>query len=137
MKTISVYFIVAAGVVAAQDDFSSYLIWMADSFISRGVQPDPGYSLATLYLGFEKAYELTKHEKYLDWYRGQYEDVVLFKDGKILDWNLSYYSLDDYRLGNNFMYWYDRTGEEKYKIAIDTIREQLNRHPRTPSGGFW
>lgn len=35
------------------------------------------------------------------------------------------------------MYWYDMTGEGKYKIVMETIREQLNRHLRTLSGGFW
>lgn len=137
MKTISAFFLFAAGAAVAPDEPSSYLTWMADSFMERGLEPDASYSHATLYLGFEKVYELTEDEKYLDWYRGQYDDVILLEDGNIVNWNLSYYSLDDYRLGNNFLYWYDRTGEEKFKIAIDTIREQLNRHPRNPSGGFW
>lgn len=136
MKAIVTASLLSAVATAAGDD-TSYLTWMADSYISRGLEPSDSYSHATLYLGFEKAYDLTQDEKYLDWYRGQYDDVVLLDDGSIIDWDLSHYSLDDYRLGNNMMYWYDLTGEEKYKIPMDTIREQMNRHPRTPSGGFW
>lgn len=45
------------------------------------------------------------------------------------------YSLDEYRFGMNALWWYNRTGEEKYKIAADDIRGMLDRHPRTPSGG--
>lgn len=47
------------------------------------------------------------------------------------------YSLDEYRFGMNALWWYNRTGEEKYKLAADGIRGMLDRHPRTPSGGFW
>lgn len=35
----------------------------------------------------------------------------------------------------NALWWYNRTGEEKYKVAADGIRGMLERHPRTPSGG--
>lgn len=45
------------------------------------------------------------------------------------------YSLDEYRFGMNALWWYNRTGEEKYKTAADGIRGMLDRHPRTPSGG--
>lgn len=45
------------------------------------------------------------------------------------------YSLDEYRFGMNALWWYNRTGEEKYKTAADDIRGMLARHPRTPSGG--
>lgn len=45
------------------------------------------------------------------------------------------YSLDEYRFGMNALWWYNKTGEEKYKTAADGIRGMLDRHPRTPSGG--
>lgn len=35
----------------------------------------------------------------------------------------------------NALWWYNKTGEEKYKTAADGIRGMLDRHPRTPSGG--
>jgi rhamnogalacturonyl hydrolase YesR len=41
------------------------------------------------------------------------------------------------RMANNYLYWYNETGEEKYKSAAAIVRTQLNGHPRTPSGGFW
>jgi rhamnogalacturonyl hydrolase YesR len=125
----------AAGAASALD--TSYLAWTADSFIEHGVEPTFHYTQATLYLGYEAAYALTKNESYVDWYRGQIDDVVVLEDGTIRDWNYTYYSLDDYRIGNSFLWWYERTGEEKYKKAADIIRSQLNRHPRTPTGGFW
>jgi rhamnogalacturonyl hydrolase YesR len=115
---------------------TSYLTWTADSFIRHGVEPTFHYTQATLYKGYEFAYELTKNETYTEWYRDQVDSVVA-DDGTIKDWNYTYYSLDDYRVGNCFIWWYEKTGEEKYKKAADIIRSQLDRHPRTPTGGFW
>ncbi|KAI1085551.1 glycoside hydrolase family 105 protein [Whalleya microplaca] len=116
---------------------ASYLTWMADSFIQRGVEATFDYGQATLYEGYEAAYALTQNETYAEWYRGQIDDAVVLENGTIKDWEYDYYSLDEYRVGNNILWWYERTGEEKYKLASDIIRLQLDRHPRTASGGFW
>lgn len=122
----------AAGVAAA----ATPLAIMADSFIKRGVPSTINYAAMTLYLGFEAAYKLTGNATYETWYKGQM-DALVQGDGTIKDWDYQKYSLDNYRMGNNLLYWYDRTGEEKYKSAAAIIREQINRHPRTATGGFW
>ncbi|KAL4880658.1 Six-hairpin glycosidase-like protein [Aspergillus karnatakaensis] len=112
---------------------------MADSWILNN-REDEGpywYGRATLYEGYEAAYELYGNETLLNWYRAQIDDVVVAPDGSIVDFNETYYSLDDYRIGNNFLYWYERTGEEKYRLASNRIRAMLDRHPRTETGGFW
>ncbi|CAG8897279.1 unnamed protein product [Penicillium egyptiacum] len=116
----------------------SYLSWMADSWILNNREHEGAYwyGRATIYEGYEAAYSLYGNETLLDWYRSQIDDVVA-PDGSIVDLNETYYSLDDYRIGNNFLYWYERIGEEKYRLAADRIRAMLDRHPRTPTGGFW
>ncbi|KAJ2985434.1 hypothetical protein NUW58_g5530 [Xylaria curta] len=121
----------AVGVAAA-----SPLATMADSFIKRGVPATIHYSQMTLYGGFELAYDLTGDEKYASWYRGQI-DALVQDNGTIKNWQYEYYSLDNYRMGNNLLYWYEKTGEEKYKKAASVIRQQINRTPRTATGGFW
>lgn len=127
----------AAGVAAAPSNSHSYLTWLADTFINTGVDPDFGYQDAVLYQGFQKAYELTGDEKYFDWYKGQTDDHVVSEDGSIKDWNYTRRVLDEYRMGNNYLYLYDQTGDEKYKSAADIIRQMLDVYPRSPSGGFW
>ncbi|KAI1497525.1 cell wall glycosyl hydrolase YteR [Biscogniauxia marginata] len=122
--------------VASAAAATPYLPWLADSYIKRGVNADFHYSTGVLYDGIVAAYELTKNESYAEWYQGQV-DAVVQDDGTIKDWDYDFYSLDDYRMGNNYLWWYERTGEEKYKGAAGVVREQLNRHPRTPTGGFW
>ncbi|KAI1094468.1 glycoside hydrolase family 105 protein [Rostrohypoxylon terebratum] len=114
----------------------SYLEWTADSFIQRGVEGSRWYGEAVLYEGYEAAYALTKNEIYPDWYHAQI-DTQVFENGTIEGWTYDYYSLDDYRIGNNILWWFERTGDVKYKEAADIIRKQLDRHPRTPTGGFW
>ncbi|KAL6412437.1 hypothetical protein AUP68_03640 [Ilyonectria robusta] len=106
---------------------------MADTITAKGVDPDRGYQDAVLYLGIEKAYELSEDEKYLDWYKGQIEGPVVQEDGTIKDWNYTRWILDEYRMGHNYLYLYYQTGDEKYKSAADIVRHMLDSYPRTPS----
>lgn len=116
---------------------SSHLTRLADTFIQDGVKPNFGYKNAVLYLGIQRAYELTGDIKYLDWVRSQIDGHVVLDDGSIKNWNLSRYILDEYRMGNNLLYLYDETGEDKYRAAAGVIRGMLDSYPRSPSGGFW
>ncbi|KAI1433604.1 cell wall glycosyl hydrolase YteR [Xylaria sp. CBS 124048] len=122
--------------LAARVVSATHLTIMADSFIKRGVTPANGYDQMVLYHGYELAYDLTRNEMYASWYR-RHIDVLVQDNGTIKGWDYDYYSLDNYRMGNNLLYWYEQTGEARYKEAASVIRQQLDRHPRTPSGGFW
>ncbi|KAF6810424.1 cell wall glycosyl hydrolase [Colletotrichum sojae] len=115
-----------------------YLAWTADSFTQHEIDNKKPfhYTKAVLYDGFEAAYELTKNETLAEWYRGRIDERVVLANGSIANWKPEHYSLDEYRIGNNILWWYERTGEAKYKKAASIIREQLNRHPRTDEGGF-
>lgn len=112
---------------------------MADSWIRNNneTQRDYWYGRAALYSGVEAVYERTSNESLLAWYRSRIDDLVVTENGTIPGFRLTHYSLDDYRIGRNLLYWYERTGEEKYKIAATTIRGMLELHPRTATGGFW
>jgi rhamnogalacturonyl hydrolase YesR len=126
--------------VSLQD---SWAVGMADSYIRRGVPAGFDYDEATLYTGLEAVVTalgdspLDGNQTIKEWYKNQIDNHVITDDGNIIDWDLDFYSLDDYRIGRNLLWWYDATGEEKYKAAASIIRSQLNRHPRNPSGGFW
>ncbi|KAI1098256.1 glycoside hydrolase family 105 protein [Jackrogersella minutella] len=122
---------------AAAAASTSYLEWAADSYIQDGIEATEWYGEATLYEGYEAVYRLTQNETYAKWYRGQIEGPVVLNNGSIRDWMYDFYSLDDYRIGNNILWWYERTRDTKYQNAADIIRAQLDRNPRTPTGGFW
>lgn len=129
----------AAWGAAPAATLSTPLAAMADSFIARGVPSSINYSQMTLYGGFELAYEVTGNESYATWYRGQIDALVPTTEGTIEGWDYDKYSLDNYRLGNNLLYWHGRTGESesRYAEAAAIIRAQIDRHPRTPTGGLW
>ncbi|KXT00212.1 hypothetical protein AC578_7005 [Pseudocercospora eumusae] len=123
--------------VAAALTPEEYLLWTADSFLSHGVEKDYHYTTAVFYEGLQVAINVTDNQTYIEWYCSQIDGPVVLDNGTIADWNSTYYSLDDYRIGNNFLWWYDQTGDEKYKSAAAIIRDQLNRHPQNVEGGFW
>jgi rhamnogalacturonyl hydrolase YesR len=112
---------------------------MAESWIvnNHETQRDRWYGRAAIYTGYESVIARTGSDELLDWYRSRIDGLVVAENGTIPTFDETRYSLDDYRIGNNILYWYERTGEEKYKTAADTIRGMLDRHPRTPTGGFW
>ena len=112
---------------------------MAESWIvnNNEAQRDRWYGRAAIYTGYEAVIARTGNDELLDWLRSRIDGLVVLQNGTILGFDETRYSLDDYRIGNNILYWYEKTGEEKYKIAADTIRGMLDRHPRTPTGGFW
>lgn len=119
----------------ANSSSTSYLARFADTQIRRGVTKDYGYTNAVLHHGFELAYELGQNATLLSFYEDQMS--IVQTDGSITDYDYTFHSLDEYRFGMSNLYWYNQTGDEKYKLAADQIRAMLELHPRTPSGGFW
>lgn len=114
-----------------------YSTWMSDSFISRGVTPDRHYTNAVLYRGFELAYNKTGNLTYYNYIKSQVDQFVDSAGNLGEDYSTSLYSLDDLRIGPNLLFLYEGTQDERYKNAAGQLRAQLDRQPRTPSGGFW
>lgn len=117
----------------------AYATRMAESWIvnNHETQRDRWYGRGALYSGYEAVIARTGNDELLDWYRSRIDGLVVTENGTIPTFDQTHYSLDDYRIGHNILYWYEKTGEEKYKIAADTIRGMYDRHPRTATGGFW
>lgn len=115
-----------------------YLTWMADSQIKRGVEPTFSYTVSTYLSGILLVYDRTGDEKYRDYVK-RHADTILYPtwNGEILLYNNSN-SIDDIRYGHTFLDMYNLTGgEEIYKIAADTLKDQIDRSFRTPDGGFY
>jgi len=117
---------------------------MAASVIARhtllGLNAE-GAPLTTYEHGvFERALEMifnkTENSTYYEYLKTGVDNLIS-NNGTLLDYNFTEFTLDDLRLGPEFVYLYERTGEEKYKAAADTLRNQLNSQPRNPDGGFW
>lgn len=115
-----------------------YLTWMADSQIKHGIGPTHAYDVSALLSGVKLAYDRTHENKYAA-YIEKHANIVLYPgfNGDILLYNNSN-SIDDIRFGHTFLDMYNISGgNEIYKTAAQTLRNQIDRTGRTPDGGFY
>lgn len=59
------------------------------------------------------------------------------EDGHIYTFEPDLFSIDLTKPGQMVILLEQQTGEEKYRKAVDFLRENLKRHPRTSEGAFW
>jgi unsaturated rhamnogalacturonyl hydrolase len=87
-------------------------------------------------MAIQKAGEVTGNARYtrfvLDWI-----DNFVQADGRIRTYRLDDYNLDQINAGKLLFGVYERTGDERYRKALDLLRGQLRTQPRTRSNGFW
>lgn len=115
-----------------------YLTWMTDSTIKHGIEPTHAYTVSALLSGVKLAYDRTQDPKYAA-YIQKHVDLQLYPawNGDILLYNNSN-SIDDIRFGHSFLDMYNISGgQDIYKIAAQTLRNQIDRSRRTPDGGFY
>lgn len=75
---------------------------------------------------------------------GSYEDFVVrflndfvAPDGSIRTYDPEKFNLDDINEGRVLFAAWEKTGEEKYRLAADALMAQLVRQPRTREGNYW
>ncbi|NLO69991.1 MAG: glycoside hydrolase family 88 protein [Porphyromonadaceae bacterium] len=83
--------------------------------------------------------ELTKHtgDSAYFYYTKNYADSLINEFGQIKTYDRESYNIDHISPGKMLFDLYETTREDKYKAALDTLRNQLKTHPRTAEGGFW
>ena len=81
-------------------------------------------------------YEITGEQKYFDFAK-EFIDFFVLEDGTINTYNVKEYNLDNINTASNLFLLYDKTGDEKYKKALDLVRTQLDTMPRTKENSFW
>jgi unsaturated rhamnogalacturonyl hydrolase len=57
--------------------------------------------------------------------------------GIIRTYQFNHFNIDHINAGKVLFMLYEKTNDDRYKIAMDTLRKQLDYHPRTSTGGFW
>ena len=74
----------------------------------------------------------------------KYEEVIakvsgsyVTDTGEIKEYKETEYSIDAIPPGRNLLRLYERTKQEKYKKAVDLLRQQLKKQPKTSEGAFW
>ena len=81
-------------------------------------------------------YEITGEERYYTFAK-DFVDYFVQPDGTIRTYDMEEYNLDNINTASNLFFLYDKSGEEKYRLALDNVRKQLDGMPRTKEGSFW
>ncbi|TJZ49302.1 glycoside hydrolase family 88 protein, partial [Sphingobacterium olei] len=83
-----------------------------------------------------QTYDKTGERKYYA-YIYDYVDTMINESGDILGYKPQEYNIDRVNTGKILFPILAKTGEKRFKIALDHQREQMRTHPRTKEGSFW
>lgn len=94
------------------------------------------YEDGCVLIGCVYLYQATKDQYYKDFILRYMQDFIN-PDGSINTFEKDKYNIDSINTGKVLYFLYEETGEEQYRLAVDTVMDQLRSHPRTESGSFW
>jgi len=80
-------------------------------------------------------YELTGNNELLD-YAVRFTNTYI-SDGSIPTMRIEDFNLDNINGGKNLIYLFRKTGDKRYRKALDKIYSQLEKQPRLENGNFW
>ena len=98
--------------------------------------PKWSYTQGLVTLALQRLADATGDQKYYD-YGFAYADKMIKEDGSIDTYKMDKYNLDLVNSGKILFEIYAKTGEERFKNAMDTLNLQLENQPRTSDGGYW
>ncbi|KUJ63573.1 glycosyl hydrolase family 88 [Flavobacteriaceae bacterium CRH] len=99
-------------------------------------KPKWDYKMSLVLTAFEKLFEKTKDQKYLNYIK-EYADEMINSSGNILKYDIKEYNIDYVNPGKLLFNLYDITKDNRYQKVIEQLRKQIESQPRTASGGFW
>lgn len=110
-------------------------IWNIES-IRQGKKPHWNYIDGCMITSLLQMSEITGVKKYFAFAEG-FIDYYVSENGDILGYDIEKYNLDDINEGRVLFELYAQTGKEKYRLAIEKQKAQLDGQPRTDTGNFW
>src|SRR5690606_9778031 len=94
------------------------------------------YEQGLMMYAFYRLWQETGNQKYFNYIKKNL-DYYIEDDGTIKTYRMKDFNIDNISPGRITLLMYEETGDEKYKKAADTLREQLQYQPRNKSNGFW
>ena len=115
--------------------FERYLRQYAKWFASYDRQTW-NYEDACVLIGLLDMYNATSDEF---WWSAieKFMDRYIEDDGTIRLYDMKEYNIDRVPGGRLLFPLYQRTGLKKYKVAIETLAQQMREHPRAKCGNYW
>ena len=94
-----------------------------------------GYTQGLVYFSLQQLGQKTKrpYDALVELYANQ----MIGKTGAIKGYKVEDYNLDNINAGKILFRLYKESRQEKYRRALDLLREQLRDQPRTSDGGYW
>ncbi|MFH1214047.1 MAG: glycoside hydrolase family 88 protein [Candidatus Neomarinimicrobiota bacterium] len=140
--------VLIAVICLASDKPASTEAWsvrMTESVMQRNPLPwtiDPAneakweYTYGLVLKAVLQVWVKTGDQRYFHYVDSYYEHFI-DDSGRILTYQPDEYNIDRINSGKPLFNLYRTTGKEKYKKALMQLRQQMQTHPRTQSGGFW
>jgi unsaturated rhamnogalacturonyl hydrolase len=102
----------------------------------EGRTPRWGYHQGVIFKAMLDLWQYTEDPRYYD-YAHLYADSVIAANGSIRTYSMEAFNIDNINAGKILFPLYNQTRETKYSLAIQTLRNQMRKQPRTSEGGFW
>lgn len=135
--TLSLFFIPFYG--------QKFYVRMADSEMKRNPEswmldfsktPKWNYCHGLELQAILQVWQKTGDAKYYD-YAYEFADTMVDSVGQIKTYKPEEYNIDRVNSGKMLFPLYEKTKEERFRKAIDLMRDQMRTHPRTADGSFW
>jgi unsaturated rhamnogalacturonyl hydrolase len=111
-------------------------IWPDSFSVKPGGKARWAYDQGVILKGIEGAWKLTGDASYINYIQHSM-DYYVNEDGSILDYKGADFNLDHLNNGKLLLTLYQITGKEKYKKAIQLLKNQLDHQPKNEEGGYW
>ena len=112
-----------------------YTVWNIEK-VRAGKAGSWNYIDGCMLTALLEMYKITGDKAYFDFVDGFVDDFIS-DDGIIRTYNPEKYELDNINEGRVLFELYQKTGKEKYRLAVETQMDQLRKQPRTDEGNYW
>lgn len=110
-------------------------LWNIES-IRQGKKPSWNYIDGCMMTALWRLYITSGDRRFFDFVKN-YIDAFVDENGVIKTYDMQKFNLDDINEGRVLFDLYGATGDERYRLALETLATQLRNQPRTPTGNFW
>ena len=117
---------------------TAWSVRVADSVLRRSPVLDLrwDYKWGVVAKGLLKIWRANGDGRYFEYVKRSV-DAFVAPDGAIRTYDRDASSLDLINPGKALFALLRETGDQRYRAALETLRDQLRSQPRTPSGSFW
>ncbi|WP_433831220.1 glycoside hydrolase family 88/105 protein [Flavobacterium anhuiense] len=139
-------FLFGTAVVLSQNQKKVFSVQLAESVMYNNAaawmtdfNPKPvwGYVQGLVCLSLQEVSKEKNDPKYFDYVKNTYVDLLINEKGTIEGYQPETFKLDDINSGKILFSLYEKTKDERYRIAIEKLHEQLKKQPRITEGAFW